>query len=292
MKNKIFLTSVLALLVAVPAHAEGYVSQYSNGAYNPANPTCDSGVLGVTSGSVELVADWAVNTYDLVYNLNGGTNNPGNPSTYDIEDTPLTLLAPTKTGYNFGGWYENSGLTGTAVTQLDSTNLPNPDEDGADKELWAKWTIKTDIVCPDGHYLPAGSDDCSANNGDSVCPAGSYCPGNDGQGDTPFTFDDDPSDPQDQGIFACEGNTYSAAGATECTPCPTGQTASNDHTSCGANQIGLSWKVDGVAYTTGNPSANCSYGSGIGTLPTAPTKPGYHFVGWKVADSGNNQGNP
>ncbi|MGI5918819.1 MAG: InlB B-repeat-containing protein, partial [Christensenellales bacterium] len=42
-------------------------------------------------------------SYPINYVLNGGTNNPANPDTYTIEDE-VTLLAPTRTGYNFDGW--------------------------------------------------------------------------------------------------------------------------------------------------------------------------------------------
>ena len=51
-----------------------------------------------------LYAQWDVNTYNITYNMNEGTNNVFNPATYTIEDTPITLVAPTKTGYIFEGW--------------------------------------------------------------------------------------------------------------------------------------------------------------------------------------------
>ncbi len=71
--------------------------------------------------------------YTITYNLGGGTNASGNPATYTIQSPAITLAAPTRTGYTFGGWYANSGLTGNQVTTIASGSTGNV-------ELWAKWT--------------------------------------------------------------------------------------------------------------------------------------------------------
>lgn len=44
--------------------------------------------------------------YDINYNLDGGTNNSSNPSSYNVL-YGLTLKTPTKTGYKFLGWEED-----------------------------------------------------------------------------------------------------------------------------------------------------------------------------------------
>ena len=56
-----------------------------------------------------IYAKWKPISYSITYNLNGGTNDPSNPSTYTIEDN-ITFLDPTKTGYTFIGWYSNGTL--------------------------------------------------------------------------------------------------------------------------------------------------------------------------------------
>ena len=71
--------------------------------------------------------------YTITYNLGGGTNASGNPATYTIQSATITLAAPTRTGYTFGGWYANSGLTGNQVTTIGGGSTGNV-------ELWAKWT--------------------------------------------------------------------------------------------------------------------------------------------------------
>ncbi|MBO7094657.1 InlB B-repeat-containing protein [bacterium] len=54
-----------------------------------------------TNNIVTFTAQWTVNEYTITYNLNGGSVNPANPTTYTIESTDITLNNPIKTGYTF-----------------------------------------------------------------------------------------------------------------------------------------------------------------------------------------------
>ena len=70
----------------------------------------------------------------VTFNTNGGAILEGKISTY-VEGTETTL--PTnivKPGHTFGGWYENSDLTGNAITKIDASAT------GA-KTYYAKWQI-------------------------------------------------------------------------------------------------------------------------------------------------------
>lgn len=54
--------------------------------------------------------------FDIVYELDGGKNNPENPTSYTTDKLPITLKAPTKedktdTKYAFVGWYTDKGHT-------------------------------------------------------------------------------------------------------------------------------------------------------------------------------------
>lgn len=86
----------------------------------------------------------SLNTYNITYNLNNGTNAPGNPSSYTY-GTAVTLAAPTRTGYTFGGWFTNSGFSGDAVTEI-------PADATGDKTFYAKWTANKYDVTFDLNY--------------------------------------------------------------------------------------------------------------------------------------------
>ena len=70
--------------------------------------------------------------YTITYNLNGGTDNGGNPTFYTEETETITLKDAERTGYTFMGWYDNAECSGEKVTQIGKGSSGN-------KELWAKF---------------------------------------------------------------------------------------------------------------------------------------------------------
>ena len=93
--------------------------------------------IGATAFNIALPEDV---TYTVTYNLNGGTNHVSNTATYTY-GTGLTLQNPTKTGYTFGGWYDNAGFTGSAITEISTTDI-------GDKTVYAKWTAVPTLPDP------------------------------------------------------------------------------------------------------------------------------------------------
>lgn len=98
------------------------------------------------TGNVTYTAQFSdsLNTYNITYKLNGGTNASGNPSSYTY-GTAVTLAAPTRTGYTFDGWFTNADCTGDAVTEIpaDATDA---------KTFYAKWTANEYDVTFDLNY--------------------------------------------------------------------------------------------------------------------------------------------
>jgi len=56
------------------------------------------------SGEKTFTANWTANTYNIIYNLNGGTNDGSNPSTYTPDSDDIHLADPSRDGYEFRGW--------------------------------------------------------------------------------------------------------------------------------------------------------------------------------------------
>ncbi len=93
-----------------------------------------------------IVAVKSSNGVTINYQLDGGTNNSGNISNYDPQEGgTFTLLAPTKKGYNFLGWYTTSTFDSSSkITVLDLTK-----EDGY--TLYARWEAKSMTVTLDAN---------------------------------------------------------------------------------------------------------------------------------------------
>ncbi|MBO4858562.1 MAG: InlB B-repeat-containing protein [Treponema sp.] len=87
---------------------------------------------GGTTGAMTLFAKWTPTEYAITYNLDGGTNAEGNPSTYTIETETITLATPQKEGFAFGGWFTASSFTGSAETTIEKGNTGN-------RTYYAKW---------------------------------------------------------------------------------------------------------------------------------------------------------
>lgn len=82
-----------------------------------------------------LYARFAPITYTITYNnMSGATNHASNPSSYTVASSAITLQTPTKTGYFFGGWYTNPGLTTAAGSPAIAAGSTG------NKTFYAKWT--------------------------------------------------------------------------------------------------------------------------------------------------------
>ena len=85
-------------------------------------------------------AKWSnANSYPVNFHLNDAAPaghpaaNPNTVTSYTVLDSDIAIAPATRTGYDFEGWYDNAGLTGTAVTNLHTA-------DAAAKDYYAKWS--------------------------------------------------------------------------------------------------------------------------------------------------------
>lgn len=110
-----------------------------------------------STGDREYIAGFDLINYTITYNLDGGTLENNNPSTYTIEDTystgfGLPIGDPTKEGYTFLGW------TGTGLEEAEN-NIYIPRGSTGDREYTANWravtyTLTYDVE--DGYYNGSG----------------------------------------------------------------------------------------------------------------------------------------
>lgn len=95
----------------------------------------------VPAGVTTLTAQFAVPSYTVTLNTNGGTINSGNVTgyTYGQGATLPTADDITRAGHTFEGWYEDENFSGSPVTEISAT-------DTGKKEFYAKWTLNTYTV--------------------------------------------------------------------------------------------------------------------------------------------------
>ena len=106
-----------------------------------------------STGDKEFRAVWQIITYNISYNLNGGTlTNVSNPTSYNITTETFTLKNPTRKGYTFKGWTGSNGNTAQTSVSIAKGSMGN-------KSYTANWTpIKYSIKYElDGGVLSAAN---------------------------------------------------------------------------------------------------------------------------------------
>ncbi len=214
-----------------------------------------------TIGDIELVALWVQNNYAITYNANGGSLSETPTENYVYGDE-VTLPTPTREGYTFAGWYNNSNYIGSEVATISSEEFGN-------KEFWAKWTVNT-------YNVTLNINEGEINSGNV----------------TNYIYDVVTILPQD-----VTKTGYNFAGWFDNENCEgTAITQINKGTT-DDQEFWAKWtaKTYTVTLQTNNGTINdgnlTSYTYGVGaTLPTDITKTGYTFVGW--FDNSSYEGGP
>ena len=113
------------------ATSSGAVPWSGNGSPANLNKGC-----GADSDDIYMHVSTAAIAYGITYNLGGGTNASGNPATYTVESAAITLVNPTRTGYNFAGWTGSNGNTPQTSVTIAHGSTGN-------KSYTANWTPVT-----------------------------------------------------------------------------------------------------------------------------------------------------
>ena len=123
----------------------------SNGDVPQMAVTIESG----STGDRTYIANFEEVPYTISYLMNGGTNNPLNPTGYAVYTPTFTLYEPTRQGYAFTGWTE-----GAATFPMILTEVPTGSTD--DKVFTAHWIEWETFYLPGGvplvmHKIPHGT---------------------------------------------------------------------------------------------------------------------------------------
>lgn len=97
----------------------------------------------VVTESMTLYAIWEAGNYTIEYNLNGGSFTQNQTPVYEFDGNKTEFFqTPTRTGYDFGGWYPKPiEEVSSGEPRLTSTEGVNND-----LVLYAKWTAKRILV--------------------------------------------------------------------------------------------------------------------------------------------------
>lgn len=196
--------------------------------------------------NITLVANWSVQTYSIVYELNGGTNNSSNPTSYTVESDTIILHNAARDNYTFAGWYTTSNFS-HELTEINKGTYGN-------LVLYAKWMpVQFSII----YDLKGGTN--AVNNPSSYTVESSFafdCPTRIG-----YTF---------LGWFDSSGNqvTSISAGTSGVLILTAHWNEGNAYTAT----------LDTSGGTVSDTAINVQYDHSY-SLPT-PTKNGYTFDGW------------
>lgn len=246
---------------------DGSGTNYSNG-------QSVTNLSSTQSANVTLYAKWSVVNYSISYNLNGGTNPSNTPTSFNINSNAVTLPTPTKTGHTFVGWFDNSGLTGIAITGIPKGSTGN-------KTYYAKWSVNSYYIDVNGlldgvsqsHTKDYGTFDIYVNG--TLVQQGVH----DYYAQHPY------------------GSTYEIKNITPTTGHHyVGLSHGNLKGIVGASNVGIGLSFNTNTYkvvynanggTGSTATSNHKYGEAKTLTPNGFSKTGYSFAGWATSASGN-----
>ena len=212
-------------------------------------------VCGLVSSFSPFAAGEELAVYAITYDANDGTLAGGEDPSYTYGDAAITAPSdPTRTGYDFAGWFRDDITFATSAFPLTPTG---------DTTVYAKWDIDVYTITYDANDgTLAGGEDPSYTYGDAAITA--------------------PSDPTRTGYDFAGWFRDDITFATSAFPLtPTGDTT-----------VYAKWDIDVYTITydandgtlAGGEDPSYTYGEPAIIAPTDPTRTGYDFAGWYTDD--------
>ena len=250
-QNKVYSKDII--LSSTKPTRTGYTYASWNTKSDGSGTSYQPGSKYTSNESATLYAQWNINTYNITYNLNGGTKGTNAPTSGTYGST-ITVSNPSKTGYTFAGWTVSgtgASLTGTNL-KIGTGNIT----------LTANWTINTYTI---SYNLNGGT------KGSNAPTSGTY-------GSTVTV-----SNPSKTG-YTFAGWTVSGSGASLTGTSLTIGTGNITLTAnWNINTYTISYNLNGGTKGTNAPTRG-TYGSTV--TVSNPSKTGYTFAGWTVSGTG------
>lgn len=219
-------------------------------------PQVENIKAGTYTGTLNFVAK-VTGEYTINYILNGGTNNPSNPTGYTMNEGDVAIYEPSKEFFTFGGWYDNPEFTGSEITVL-------PNGISGTINLYAKWIADEFAI---SYNLNGGTN--HAGNPDiytvEMLPLTLNMPTREGYAFAGWYKDD-----------------------TQITALPVGTSGPVSlRATWAATDYTITYNLNGGTNNSSNP-ANYNINSGAIVL-RSPSKPGYTFMGWTGSNGETSQ---
>ncbi|MDR2383008.1 MAG: InlB B-repeat-containing protein [Prevotellaceae bacterium] len=233
----------------VPAR-EGYTF---NGWFTAETGGTQYAATNVVTQNITLYAHWTVTSYYLQFDSRGGSSANDQPVIYGQKAG--TLPVPTRSGYDFGGWFTDINGGGTQYTETTEYKVVG------NTTLYAKWTIRKYTLIFDAQ----GGDQVSAisaNYNEVVTLSSTVRTG--------YTFKGWNTSTNGNGIAYTGATPYAISGDATL------------YAQWTANTFTLDFDEQG-----GNPISNqtVTYDAATGVLPVS-TRTGYVFKGWHTGIDG------
>lgn len=121
------------------APAEGYelASLTVGGSIVTGSVSNNQYTFSMPDKDVAVSAAFSLVNYSITYeNMEGATNNANNPATYTVNSDAITLGAPMKDGFDFGGWFTDNDLAPEHAAETPAIAAGST----GNKTFYAKWT--------------------------------------------------------------------------------------------------------------------------------------------------------
>ena len=252
----------------------GYYSEANGGGTQYYNADMSSAHIWNVADNGTLYALWTANSYTVTFDANGGTGGTSSVSaTYDSAMPSAT--APTRTGYNFLGYYYNY----TQYYDESMNSIQTWDRTSA-TTLQAHWAVKQCTVILDADAVVTTPGTASVNNvtydQPMPTPEGLTAPTRTG-----YTFGGYYIGHNGSGTQYYTASMTSATNWLEDT-----ESETTLYAKWTANQYTVSFNAKGGSPSPGDITV--TYDAEYGTLPT-PTRYGFTFDGWYTGETDGTQ---